>query len=346
MHDRTAAPSPSSPAPAAAGAAQAAGPGAPRPPARAGHAVAALRRSTTFYPLVGLVVVCIAMVFASDSFLSAANLENVLRQVSINAIIGVGMTCVILTGGIDLSVGSVMALSGTLTAGLLVAGINGAAALAAGVGVGLALGAANGLFVAFAGMPPIIVTLATMGIARGFALIYTGGYPIDGLPDWIRFFGSGKVLGVQMPVLTMLVVYALAWLLLERMPFGRYVYAIGGNEHATWLSGVRVARVKLVVYTFAGLTSALAALVLTGRLMSGQPNAGVGFELDAIAAVVMGGTSIAGGRGSIVGTLIGALLLGVLNNGLNMIGVNPYVQNVIKGGIILLAIYIGRERRK
>ncbi|AOI42474.1 ABC transporter permease [Burkholderia oklahomensis] len=347
MHDRTAAPSPSSPAPAAAGAAQAAGPGAPRPArARAGHAVAALRRSTTFYPLVGLVVVCIAMVFASDSFLSAANLENVLRQVSINAIIGVGMTCVILTGGIDLSVGSVMALSGTLTAGLLVAGINGAAALAAGVGVGLALGAANGLFVAFAGMPPIIVTLATMGIARGFALIYTGGYPIDGLPDWIRFFGSGKVLGVQMPVLTMLVVYALAWLLLERMPFGRYVYAIGGNEHATWLSGVRVARVKLVVYTFAGLTSALAALVLTGRLMSGQPNAGVGFELDAIAAVVMGGTSIAGGRGSIVGTLIGALLLGVLNNGLNMIGVNPYVQNVIKGGIILLAIYIGRERRK
>ncbi len=316
----------------------------PRAP-RAAHALAALRRSTTFYPLVGLVAVCVAMVFASDSFLSAANLENVLRQVSINAIIGVGMTCVILTGGIDLSVGSVMALSGTLAAGLLVAGANGAAALAAGIGVGVALGAANGLFVAFAGMPPIIVTLATMGIARGLALIYTGGYPIDGLPDWVRFFGSGKVLGVQMPVLTMLAVYALAWLMLERMPFGRYVYAIGGNEHATRLSGVRVSRVKLAVYTFAGLTSALAALVLTGRLMSGQPNAGGGFELDAIAAVVMGGTSIAGGRGSIVGTLVGALLLGVLNNGLNMIGVNPYVQNVIKGAIILLAIYIGRERR-
>ncbi len=339
MHDRTATPSSSSPAPAAAGAPLPVG-------ARARHAFAALRRTTTFYPLVGLVAVCVAMMFASDSFLSAANLENVLRQVSINAIIGVGMTCVILTGGIDLSVGSVMALSGTLTAGLLVAGANGAAALAAGVGVGVALGAANGLFVAFAGMPPIIVTLATMGIARGLALIYTGGYPIDGLPDWIRFFGSGKVLGVQMPVLTMLAVYALAWLMLERMPFGRYVYAIGGNEHATRLSGVRVSRVKLAVYTFAGLTSALAAIVLTGRLMSGQPNAGVGFELDAIAAVVMGGTSIAGGRGSIVGTLVGALLLGVLNNGLNMIGVNPYVQNVIKGAIILLAIYIGRERRK
>lgn len=329
MHDRTAAPSASCASAAAS-------------PARAtGPALAALRRSTTFYPLVGLVAVCVAMVFASDSFLSAANLENVLRQVSINAIIGVGMTCVILTGGIDLSVGSVMALSGTLAAGLLVAGANGAAALAAGIGVGVALGAANGLFVAFAGMPPIIVTLATMGIARGLALIYTGGYPIDGLPDWVRFFGSGKVLGVQMPVLTMLAVYALAWLMLERMPFGRYVYAIGGNEHATRLSGVRVSRVKLAVYTFAGLTSALAALVLTGRLMSGQPNAGGGFELDAIAAVVMGGTSIAGGRG----TLVGALLLGVLNNGLNMIGVNPYVQNVIKGAIILLAIYIGRERR-
>ncbi|OMQ98343.1 ABC transporter permease [Burkholderia pseudomallei] len=338
MHDRTAAPSASC-APAAASPARATG------PARAAHALAALRRSTTFYPLVGLVAVCVAMVFASDSFLSAANLENVLRQVSINAIIGVGMTCVILTGGIDLSVGSVMALSGTLAAGLLVAGANGAAALAAGIGVGVALGAANGLFVAFAGMPPIIVTLATMGIARGLALIYTGGYPIDGLPDWVRFFGSGKVLGVQMPVPTMLAVYALAWLMLERMPFGRYVYAIGGNEHATRLSGVRVSRVKLAVYTFAGLTSALAALVLTGRLMSGQPNAGGGFELDAIAAVVMGGTSIAGGRGSIVGTLVGALLLGVLNNGLNMIGVNPYVQNVIKGAIILLAIYIGRERR-
>ncbi|MBR7956532.1 ABC transporter permease [Burkholderia cenocepacia] len=314
------------------------------PPPRATWAQ--LRRSTLFYPLVGLIVVCIAMMIASPSFLSAANLENVLRQVSINAIIAVGMTCVILTGGIDLSVGSVMALSGTLAAGLMVAGVNAVAALAIGIAVGLGFGFLNGVFVAFAGMPPIIVTLATMGIARGLALIYTGGYPIDGLPDWVAFFGSGKVLGIQAPVLIMLVVYAIAWLLLDRMPFGRYVYAIGGNEQATRLTGVRVARVKLIVYTLAGLTSALAAIVLTGRLMSGQPNAGVGFELDAIAAVVMGGTSISGGRGAILGTLVGALLLGVLNNGLNMIGVNPYVQNVIKGGIILLAIYISRERSR
>ncbi len=307
---------------------------------------ASFRHSTLFYPLVGLIVVCIVMMVASSSFLSAANLENVLRQVSINAIIAVGMTCVILTGGIDLSVGSVMALSGTIAAGLMVSGLNAVAALLTGVAVGLGFGVANGFFVAFARMPPIIVTLATMGIARGLGLIYTGGYPIDGLPDWVGFFGSGKVLGIQAPVLIMLVVYLIAWLLLDRMPFGRYVYAIGGNEQATRLSGVRVARVKLIVYTLSGLTSAFAAIVLTGRLMSGQPNAGVGFELDAIAAVVLGGTSISGGRGSILGTLVGALLLGVLNNGLNMIGVNPYVQNVIKGGIILLAIYISRERSR
>ncbi|WP_248324161.1 MULTISPECIES: ABC transporter permease [unclassified Caballeronia] len=307
---------------------------------------ASFRRSTLFYPLIGLIVVCIVMMVASSSFLSAANLENVLRQVSINAIIAVGMTCVILTGGIDLSVGSVMALSGTIAAGLMVSGLNAVAALLTGVAVGLGFGVANGFFVAFARMPPIIVTLATMGIARGLGLIYTGGYPIDGLPDWVSFFGSGKVLGIQAPVLIMLAVYLIAWLLLDRMPFGRYVYAIGGNEQATRLSGVRVARVKLIVYTLSGLTSAFAAIVLTGRLMSGQPNAGVGFELDAIAAVVLGGTSISGGRGSILGTLVGALLLGVLNNGLNMIGVNPYVQNVIKGGIILLAIYISRERSR
>lgn len=305
-----------------------------------------IRRSTVFYPSIGLLVVCIVMSFASDSFLSAANLQNIARQVSINAIIAVGMTCVILAGGIDLSVGSVMALSGTLAAGFMIGGLNPTLALIAGLLIGLAFGIANGLFVAYAKMPPIIVTLATMGIARGLALIYTGGYPIDGLPGWIRYFGSGTLLGIQVPILIMLAVYLAAWVLLERTPYGRYIYAIGGNEEATRLSGVRVARYKLLVYSIAGLTSAIAAIVLTGRLMSGQPNAGVGFELDAIAAVVMGGTAITGGRGAIAGTLIGALLLGVLNNGLNMVGINPYIQNVIKGGIILLAIYISRERRR
>ncbi len=303
-------------------------------------------RFTAFYPLVGLIVVSIVMVFASNSFLSASNISNILRQVSINALIAVGMTYVILTGGIDLSVGAVMALAGTLAAGLMAGGMNGVLALIICLLVGLAFGLANGAFVAFAGMPPIIVTLATMGIARGLGLIYTGGYPISGLPTWINWFGEGSVLGLQAPIFIMIVVYILGWVLLERTPFGRYVYAIGGNETATRLSGVRVARSKLIIYAISGLTAAIAAVVLTGRLMSGQPNSGQGFELDAIAAVVLGGTSIAGGRGSLIGTLLGALLLGVLNNGLNMVGVNPYVQTVVKGAIILLAIYIGRERRK
>ena len=304
------------------------------------------RRSSVFFPLVGLVAVCIVMIATTDNFLSFDNFVNIARQVSINAIIAVGMTCAILSGGIDLAVGAVMALSGTLMAGLMVKGVPPSAAIFIGLSVGLLFGLVNGFFVAFADMPPIIVTLATMGIARGLALIYTGGYPIDGLPDSFAFFGRGAVLGLQTPVLIMLLVFLLAYLLLNQTPIGRYIYAIGGNEEATRLSGVRVSRYKLLVYALSGFTAALAGLVLSSRLMSGQPNSGVSFELDAIAAVVMGGTSISGGRGSIVGTLVGALMLGVLNNGLNMMGVSPYVQNIIKGLIILFAIYISRERRK
>jgi ribose transport system permease protein len=305
-----------------------------------------LMRSPAFLPFVGLVIVTLVMVFASDKFLTSANLANIGRQVSINAIIAVGMTCVILTGGIDLSVGPVMALSGTLTAGLMVAGVPPALAIGAGMLVGIAFGVGNGLFVAYLHMPPIIVTLATMGIARGFGLMYTDGYPVSGLPDWFGFFGRESLFGIQVPILIMLLTYFVAYVLLQHTRIGRYIYAIGGNEEAVRLSGVRAARFKLLVYGISGLTAAVAGLVLTSRLMSGQPNAGVSFELDAIAAVVLGGASIAGGRGVILGTLVGALLLGVLNNGLNMLGVSPYVQSVIKGGIILLAIYISRQRHK
>ena len=300
-----------------------------------------MKRSTYFFPLAGLVAVCLVMIVTTDNFFSADNFLNIARQVSINAIIAIGMTCAILSGGIDLSVGAVMALSGMLMAGSMIAGVPPYAAILIGLGVGLAFGLFNGFFVAYAGMPPIIVTLATMGIARGIGLIYTGGYPIDGLPEAFAFFGRGTVLGIQTPVVIMV-----AYLLLDKTPIGRYIYAIGGNEEATRLSGVRVARYKLFIYALSGFTCALAGLVLSSRLMSGQPNSGVGFEMDAIAAVVMGGTSIAGGRGSIIGTFIGALMLGVLNNGLNMMGVSPYVQNIIKGLIILFAIYISRERRK
>ncbi len=305
-----------------------------------------MKRSTYFFPLAGLVAVCLVMIVTTDNFFSADNFLNIARQVSINAIIAIGMTGAILSGGIDLSVGAVMALAGTLMAGSMIAGVPPYAAILIGLGVGLAFGLFNGFFVAYAGMPPIIVTLATMGIARGIGLIYTGGYPIDGLPEAFAFFGRGTVLGIQTPVVIMLICFVLAYLLLDKTPIGRYIYAIGGNEEATRLSGVRVARYKLFIYALSGLTCAISGLVLSSRLMSGQPNSGVGFEMDAIAAVVMGGTSIAGGKGSIIGTFIGALMLGVLNNGLNMMGVSPYVQNIIKGLIILFAIYISRERKK
>ncbi|MDQ1196000.1 ribose ABC transporter permease [Agrobacterium sp. SORGH_AS 787] len=311
-----------------------------------GFKLSGLLHSPLALPLAGLIVVSILMGLASDNFFSVNNIMNVLRQVSVVGILAVGMTFVILTGGIDLSVGAVMALVGTLSAGLMVnTGLPASVALPAGLFIGLGIGIFNGALVAWGKMPAIIVTLATMGMARGLGLIYSGGYPVSGIPSWISWFGVGRIGIVPVPVVIMVVIYAVAWVLLQRTAFGRHVYALGGNELAARLSGVKTQRVKLAVYGISGVTAALAALILTGRLMSGQPNAGVGFELDAIAAVVLGGTAIAGGRGLILGTLIGAVLLGILNNGLNLMGINPYLQDVIKGFIILLAIYIGREWR-
>jgi ribose transport system permease protein len=316
-------------------------------PALPGDFFAQLQRSTVFLPLVGLLVISTFMIFATDNFFSVGNLQNIALQSSINGIIAVGMTAAILTGGVDLSVGAVVALSGTVCAGLMVnSGLPMPLAVVSGLLLGLAAGIFNGYCVASLRMPPIIVTLATMGIARGLALIYTSGYPIDGLPDSFAFLGAGELAGIKVPILIMLLTYGVAFVLLNMAPFGRYVYAIGGNEEATRLSGVRVSRYKLLVYALSGLTAALAGIVQAARVTSGQPGVGMGFELDAIAAVVMGGTSIAGGRGAILGTLVGALLLGVLNNGLNIMGVSPYVQLVAKGGIVLLAIFISREARR
>lgn len=305
-----------------------------------------LKHSPLILPLVGLVVVSTVMAFASDNFFSLDNIVNVLRQQSIIGILAIGMTFVILTGGIDLSVGAVMALCGTLGAGVMVnMGMPGVAGLLAMILVGVLFGVFNGVLVAWGQMPAIIVTLATMLIARGFGLVYSGGYPISGVPGWVSWFGVGRVAGVPVPIIIMVLLYAAAWVLLQRTSFGRHVYAIGGNETAANLSGVNTRRVKLFVFMISGFTSAMAAIVLTGRLMSGQPGAGVAFELDAIAMVVLGGAAISGGRGLIIGTLIGAVLLGIINNGLNLMGINPYLQDVIKGFIILLAIYIGREWR-
>lgn len=303
-------------------------------------------RNPHMFSLIGLVLLCLVMMLVSNEFLTTSNLSNVLRQVSINAIIAVGMTMVILTGGIDLSVGSVMALSMTGAAGAMLSGVSPAVAIPIAMGIGLLCGAINGFLVSYLKLPAIIVTLATMEIPRGLGLLYTKGYPLTGLPESFAFWGRGEFLGVQTPILIMFVVFLGAYLLLNHYPAGRYLYGIGGNEEAVRLSGIRVQRYKFLAYLLSGLTASIAGIVLASRLMSGQPNAGEGFELDAIAAVVLGGTSIAGGRGHIFGTLIGALTLGVLNNGLNMMEVSPYMQKVFKGVIILLAIYAGSLKKE
>lgn len=300
--------------------------------------------SPMFFPLLGFIAVFIIMAVVNDRFLDYGNLQNVARQGSVIGIISVGMTFAIFTGGIDLSVGPVMALSGTIMAGLMAGGWPAPVAIAAGFGVGTLIGLFNGFCVAFGRMPSIIVTLATMGGAHGLALIYTGGYPVSGLPPWFAWIGRGEALGLQTPILIMLAVYAVGYVILHHTAFGRYVYAVGGNEEAARLTGIRVPRTKMLVFTISGLTAAIAGLVITSRLMSGQPSIGEGYELDAIAAVVLGGASIAGGRGVVLGTLVGAMLLAILNNGLNLMGVSSYLQDVIKGGIILLAVYIGRGR--
>jgi ribose transport system permease protein len=214
--------------------------------------------------------------------------------------------------------------------------------------VALALGAIfgliNGVLISYAKMPPIIVTLAMMEIPRGLALLYTGGYPLSGISQNFAFIGRGYFLGIPMPVIIMIFIYLIAYVLLNYLPFGRYIYAIGGNEEAVSLSGIKVKKFKTIAYVISGITAALSGIVITSRLMSGQPMAGDGFELDAIASVVLGGTDINGGRGSIVGTFVGALIMGVLSNGLNLLGVSPYVQRVFKGLIILFAIYFSSKK--
>lgn len=282
----------------------------------------------------------------SPNFLTVNNLMNVLRQVSINALIAFGMTFVILTGGIDLSVGSILALTGAVTAGLLAGGMDPILAMLIGLVLGAILGAINGIIISKGNVAPFIATLATMTIYRGLTLVYTEGRPISGLGDSLSFqmIGKGYFLGIPVPVVTMVVAFAVLYFILKKTTFGRRVYAVGGNEEASRLSGIKVGRIKIYVYALTGALAALASLILTSRLNSAQPTAGNMFELDAIAAVVLGGTSLTGGRGWIVGTLIGALIIGVLNNGLNLIGVSSFFQQVVKGAVILLAVLIDRKK--
>jgi len=299
--------------------------------------------------LLGLVILVTVVSIATPNFLEVANLLNVLRQTSINAIIAMGGTFVILTAGIDLSVGSVLALAGAFAASLIAAGQGLALTIPLALLTGLALGAVSGLVITFGAVQPFIATLVSLTVLRGALLVFSSGTPIDAssgpASDAFAALGDGYVLGLPIPVVVALVVFACCWVILTQTRFGRYVYAIGGNENVARLSGINVALIKTSVYAISGLLSALAGIILTARLQSAQPTAGQGYELDAIAAVVVGGTSLAGGIGGIAGTLVGALIIGVLNNALNLLDVSSYYQMIAKGSVILLAVLVDRQGR-
>jgi len=294
--------------------------------------------------LLALVAVCIALAFMSPDFLTVSNSFDVMRQVSINAVIAFGMTLTILLGGIDLSVGSILAVSSVLAAMIMTGGHGAVLAVAVAILAGAAMGALNGVVIAKGKVAPFIATLGMMTLLRGLALVFANGSPISGFSsNFFATLGDGYVARlIPVPVVLMLAMFAVFWFVLGRTVFGRHVYATGGNAEAAKLSGVNTDRVQILVYTVSGAMAALAGVVLTSRLDSAQPTAGAGYELDAITAVVLGGTSLAGGRGWIFGTLVGALLIGVLNNGLNLMGVSAFYQQVVKGSVILLAVLLDR----
>ncbi|MFQ5740025.1 MAG: ABC transporter permease [Acidobacteriota bacterium] len=299
-----------------------------------------IRLGRQFGTLVGLFLLCVVLWVLSPYFLTVSNLLNVVLQTSVNAIIAVGMTYVIVSAGIDLSVGSIVAFSGVILASSLHAGMPLVVAILLGLASGALCGLVNGLLVTLGNLPPFISTLGMMSVARGAALVYTGGRPISGFDPLFRSIATGKLFFIPMPVVIMVIVYLLGHFVLTRTKFGRYVYAIGGNEEAARLSGVRVVFHKTAVYAVSGLASGLAAIILTARLNSAQPIAGIMYELDAIAATVIGGSSLMGGRGTLTGTLIGALIMGVLRNGLNLLGVSSFLQQIVIGSVIIIAVLV------
>ena len=294
------------------------------------------------------VLLCVVLTFANPFFLTEQNISNVLRQTSINGILAIGMTYVILTGGIDLSVGSVLAFS-SMVAASLVSGERPQGvfvAVMAGLGTGAALGMVNGLLVSRFGVPPFVATLGMLSVARGLTFIYTDGTPIPNLSPAFRTIGQGFVGPIPVPVFIFAGVALLFWWVLKYTTFGRYIYAVGGNERSARTSGVNTRGVLFGAYIIAGSLAGLAGLILTARTTSALPQAGVSYELDAIAAVVIGGTSLSGGTGSVLGTVIGALIIGVINNGLDLLGVSSYYQQVIKGVIIITAVLLDVSRRR
>lgn len=317
---------------------------------KAANHLALLKRSQS---LLALILMAVVLALTTDKFLTVDNGFNVLRQICANICLSIGMTIIILSGGIDLSVGAVLALSGAVAAGLLRNGIvvpgtdvfievTLSGAIFAGLAVGLALGAFNGLAITAFKLPPFVATLGMLSIARGLTMLWTGGFPITRLGEHFDFIGSGRWLGIPMPIWISAVLVGVFVIVMKRTRFGRHVYAVGGNERAATLSGLNVDRIKFLVYALGGALSGVAGLLVTARLDSATPNAGLGYELDSIAAVVIGGTSLNGGRGTILGTVLGCLIIGVLNNGLVLLEVSPFWQQVIKGAVILIAVAVDR----
>ena len=300
--------------------------------------------------IVAFLVLCVFLsVFpkTSGSFFTRQNIFNVLRQISTNLFLACGMTMVIILGGIDLSVGSIIALSGCISAGCVARyNLPLPIALLMGLLVGLLVGMFNGAVISKTTIPAFIVTLATMNIAKGLAYVYTGGSPVRVVTKEWQFLGAGYVGIFPTPVVILVIVLIITAIIMNKTKMGRHMYAVGGNQQAAEFSGIKVEKVKFFVHAFSGLMAGLAGIVLASRMYSGQPTAGDGAEMDAIAAVVVGGTSLAGGSGKIGGTIIGGLIIGVLNNGLNLLNVNSFWQYVVKGVVILLAVFLDYFRNK
>ncbi|CAB3789724.1 ABC transporter permease [Pararobbsia alpina] len=294
----------------------------------------------------GLVLLCVLFAVLSSNFLTLGNLLNIVLQVSIIAILGFGMTYVLLLGDIDLSVGAVMALVGTIAAFSMQLGLHPALAVVVAMAAGLVLGLVNGVLTAMLTIPSFIVTVATMGVFRGLAYITSAGVPISIDDDRFAALGNATVLGIAIPIWVLVILLAVNHFVLSKTVFGRKAYLAGGNREAALYSGINVRRLRIGIFMISGLMASIGGVLMTSRLYSAQPNAGMGYELDAIAAAVLGGTSLSGGYGTIVGTLIGALIIGVINNGMNLLSVPYFYQLIVKGVVILVAVCIDVQTKK
>lgn len=295
--------------------------------------------------LIGLVVILLVFALLAPGFISERNLLNILQQSSLNACLALGMTLVIVSGGIDLSVGPTAALSAVISGSLLLSGVPVPLAILAGLMLGALCGLINGVLVAVVGLQPFIVTLGTLSTYRALALIYTGGNPVLGIPAGYRAIFNGTVFGIPSPILIVAVVAIVAWVILKKTPLGEYLLAVGGNEEAAYIAGVPIALTKIAAYVISGFLAALTSAILIGRLGAAEPILGNLWELDAIAASAIGGASLMGGKGSIIGTLLGAIILGAMRNGLTLMNVQAFYQLLATGLIILVAMIIDRMTR-